>query len=95
MVGTLVFVRNLIYVTISGRVMKWQRVLMNGTLNLAMMWIRRFLIEWQLEFDCNKMKRWEYNGNLIMNLGHDTARSFGRRPGCHHLKIYNKNKIIK
>ena len=53
MVKTLVFVRDLVYVTISGRVMEWKRVLINGTLNLAMIWIRRFLIERRLEFDCN------------------------------------------
>ena len=43
MVRTLVIVHDLVYVTISKRVREWQRVLINGTLNLAMIWIRRVL----------------------------------------------------
>ena len=40
---TLVIVYDSVYVTISERVREWQRVLINGTLNLSMIWIRRVL----------------------------------------------------
>ena len=36
MVRTLVIIHDLVYATICERVREWQRVLINGTLNLAM-----------------------------------------------------------